>query len=205
MAITINGTGSITGLTAGGLPDGSVVAADLASSLDLTGKTVTLPSGTGGKVIGTKFQWMEATNTSTPSSNTWYNTGVVFTYTPVSSSSVLSISLTGTMGTTNNGVVRLLAGSTNVLDATPVGSTSLGYGDMYAQNDSWGWRNRNLNWHYAPGTSGSAITFTLQGLSTGTNNTFRLGRMTTTSNVYNITSGVQLTILECAGTRSELT
>ena len=51
MAITINGTGSITGLTAGGLPDGSVVAADLASSLDLTGKTVTLPSGTGGKVL----------------------------------------------------------------------------------------------------------------------------------------------------------
>ena len=51
MAITINGTGSITGLTAGGLPDGSVVAADLASSLDLTGKTVTLPSGTGGKIL----------------------------------------------------------------------------------------------------------------------------------------------------------
>jgi hypothetical protein len=31
MAITINGTGSITGLTAGGLPDGSVTAADLAA------------------------------------------------------------------------------------------------------------------------------------------------------------------------------
>jgi hypothetical protein len=31
MAITINGTGSITGLTAGGLPDGSVTADDLAA------------------------------------------------------------------------------------------------------------------------------------------------------------------------------
>ena len=51
MAITINGTGTITGISAGGLPDGSVVAADLASSLDLTGKTVTLPSGTGGKIL----------------------------------------------------------------------------------------------------------------------------------------------------------
>ena len=51
MAITINGTGSITGLTAGGLPNGSIVADDLASSLDLTGKTVTLPSGTGGKIL----------------------------------------------------------------------------------------------------------------------------------------------------------
>ena len=180
MAITINGNGSLTGIT-------------------------DYPNSSVGQVIGTKFQWMEATNTSTPSSNTWYDTGVVFTYTPVSSSSVLSISLTGTMGTTNNGVVRLLAGSTNVLDATTVGSSSLGYGDMYAQNDSWAWKNRNLNWHYAPGTSGSAINFKLQVLIVGSNNTFRLGRMTSTGNVYNITSGVQLTILECVGTRSELT
>jgi len=33
MAITINGTGSITGLTAGGLPDGSVTSADIASGV----------------------------------------------------------------------------------------------------------------------------------------------------------------------------
>ena len=65
MAITINGTGSITGLTAGGLPDGSVVAADLASSLDLTGKTVTLPSGTGGKILQVvSTQYATATSVS---------------------------------------------------------------------------------------------------------------------------------------------
>lgn len=61
MAITISGSGTITGLSAGGLPsgsvtsdtiaNGSVAAGDLASTLDLTGKTVTLPSGTGGKVL----------------------------------------------------------------------------------------------------------------------------------------------------------
>ena len=33
MAITINGNGSITGLSAGGLPDGSVTTDDLASSV----------------------------------------------------------------------------------------------------------------------------------------------------------------------------
>jgi len=32
MAITINGSGSITGISAGGLPDGSVTNADLANS-----------------------------------------------------------------------------------------------------------------------------------------------------------------------------
>ena len=60
MAITINGTGTITGLTAGGLPDGSIATDDLANNavtagklattLDLTGKTVTLPSGAAGKI-----------------------------------------------------------------------------------------------------------------------------------------------------------
>ena len=49
MAITINGTGTITGISAGGLPDGSVTAADLATTLDLSNNTVTLPAGVGGK------------------------------------------------------------------------------------------------------------------------------------------------------------
>ena len=35
MAIEINGSGTITGLSVGGLPDGSIVAADLASSIGL--------------------------------------------------------------------------------------------------------------------------------------------------------------------------
>ena len=66
MAITINGTGTITGISAGGLPDGSVVAADLASSLDLTGKTVTLPSGTGGN---TNTQYFTVTGKQTQTAN----------------------------------------------------------------------------------------------------------------------------------------
>ena len=42
MAITINGTGTITGLTAGGLPDGSITSADLASGAITAGA---LPNG----------------------------------------------------------------------------------------------------------------------------------------------------------------
>ena len=61
MAIEINGSGTITGLTAGGLPDATVTADDLASTLDLSGKTVTLPSGTGGKIL----QVVSATKTDT--------------------------------------------------------------------------------------------------------------------------------------------
>ena len=43
MAITINGTGSITGLTAGGLPDGSVTTDDLAADAVTSAK---IASGT---------------------------------------------------------------------------------------------------------------------------------------------------------------
>ena len=46
MAITINGSGTITGVSAGGLPDGSVTADDLASTLDLGSKTLTIPTNT---------------------------------------------------------------------------------------------------------------------------------------------------------------
>ena len=53
MAITINGSGSITGISAGGLPDGSVTAADLASSLDLSGKTITNMNPSGVYLGGT--------------------------------------------------------------------------------------------------------------------------------------------------------
>jgi len=51
MAITINGSGTITGVSAGGLPDNCITADDLATTLDLSGNTITLPSGTGGKVL----------------------------------------------------------------------------------------------------------------------------------------------------------
>jgi hypothetical protein len=72
MAITINGTGSITGLSAGGLPDGSITASDLASSLDLTGKTVTLPAGTGGKVLQVVQAWKSDYSTISTNINVGY-------------------------------------------------------------------------------------------------------------------------------------
>jgi hypothetical protein len=86
MAITINGTGSITGLTAGGLPDGSIVAGDLASSLDLTGKTVTLPSGTGGKVLQV-VQASKTNTTSTINQDSFTDLGLSASITPTSTSS----------------------------------------------------------------------------------------------------------------------
>ena len=64
MAITINGTGSITGLTAGGLPDGSIVSSDLASGAITSGA---LPAGTILQVVQT-VKTDTATHTSSNSS-----------------------------------------------------------------------------------------------------------------------------------------
>jgi|694.fasta_scaffold135351_2 hypothetical protein len=51
MPITINGSGSIAGLNAGGLPSGSITADNMASSLDLSSKTVSLGITSGANLI----------------------------------------------------------------------------------------------------------------------------------------------------------
>ena len=96
MALVLNGSGSITGLSAGGLPDGSVTADDIASTLDLSGKTVTLPAGVGGKVLQAvnDFQSVQYTTNS----NSWQTAGPSISFTPVSSSSTIIIVVTGIFG-----------------------------------------------------------------------------------------------------------
>jgi len=95
MAITINGSGTITGITAGGLPDGAVTADDLASTLDLSGKTVTLPSGVGGKLVNMAYARHDFTSDAGTSSTSFVeiSTNARITYTPVSTSNTLRITL----------------------------------------------------------------------------------------------------------------
>ena len=120
MPISINGSGSITGLSAGGLPDGCVTAGDLASTLDLTGKTVTLPSGTGGKVL----QVVSTTKTdvfSTTSSTYVPVTGLSVSITPSSTSSKIFLIFTGYGSNTGAGtryVFLMRRNSTGILRAT---------------------------------------------------------------------------------------
>lgn len=66
MSVTINGT---TGIDK--VQDGSIVADDLASTLDLSSKTITLANGTAG--AGKVLQVLQSTsNTQTTSSSTSY-------------------------------------------------------------------------------------------------------------------------------------
>ena len=114
MAITINGTGTITGISAGGLPDNCVTADDLASTLDLSSNTVTLPSGTGGKIL--QIVQTEKTDTSAlqvTAQGQWHD---VFsrTITPVAAGSSIHIAWYTSVSTqTQNqrGTFRVLRGT----------------------------------------------------------------------------------------------
>ena len=91
MSITINGSGSLTGISSGGLPDGIVTADDLHTTLDLSGKTLTLPSEDTLKVkaVTTKVQSFESSISS--STGTYTDTGVFIKHTPTSTDAKLVI------------------------------------------------------------------------------------------------------------------
>lgn len=98
MAITINGSGSITGLVSGGLPDGSVTAADLADTyLTPTGDGSGLTGISGGKVAqvvtGQKTDVFMLSGLIT----SFYNI-VSVTITPSSTSSKILLSYHGNWG-----------------------------------------------------------------------------------------------------------
>ena len=78
MAITINGSGTITGVSAGGLPDGIIAADELAS-------------GVGGKVL----QVVQGLSTSSVSNaTTTFTSAVSVAITPSSTSSKILVTST---------------------------------------------------------------------------------------------------------------
>ena len=86
MALELNGT---TGVSL--VQDGVVTAADLNSTLDLTGKTVTLPSGVGGKVLQVKSTNKTNTFVSSGSTGAYDITGLSVDITPSSTSSKILV------------------------------------------------------------------------------------------------------------------
>jgi hypothetical protein len=78
------------------LSDSAVTSNKIASTLDLTGKTVTLPSGTGGKVVGYKYVQDNAKKYLTSS-------GVLIstTYTPLNASNKIIVRFCLMVGLSN--------------------------------------------------------------------------------------------------------
>ena len=84
MAITINGTGSITGLTAGGLPDASITSDDIAA-----GAVTAAKIGYAGAIL--QVVQTVKTDTSSHTGATWGDTNLSATIVPSSVSSKILV------------------------------------------------------------------------------------------------------------------
>ena len=211
MAITINGTGSITGLTAGGLPDGSVVAADLASSLDLTGKTVTLPSGTGGKILNVWQGVFTGIQSFAPGSGAVGPradiTNLSVTLTPTSASSRFLITCSINMGGgSNSPAYYLMRDSTDILlNTSSLGATTLATWGAHQSGDPgyiYSADLQTISYVDSPATT-SSITYKVQGqnafgagVAVFVNTSQANGRAAPDPNYYNVRGCSTITVME---------
>ena len=160
MAITINGTGSITGLTAGGLPDGSITSDDIAAGAVTAAK---LAAGAGGKIL----QVVQGSSDSVVSGagSTWVaNPATVSITTSSASSKILLLFHSSAWGTSLNDMgYRFLRGT------TPIGVATSGAYAMkatqlnavqYAQN--YVLNPVSMNFLDSPGAAGT-YTYSVEG------------------------------------------
>jgi hypothetical protein len=137
------GSGSITAAKLAdtyltGIGDGTVTAAKLASTLDLSGKTVTLPSGTGGKLL----QVVSTTKTDTFSttSNSYTDvTGLSVSITPSSASSKILVMAMISEGTADAAMrgFRLMRNSTAIAIGASAGSRNQSSVSVYQGNSDY--------------------------------------------------------------------
>lgn len=137
MTVTIDGTTGVSlvqdgVVTAADLASGAVSADKLASTLDLTGKTVTLPSGVGGKVINKYSDDYTGQNSLTSGAGTgYYDTGLDLSITPTSASSVFLILAT------LNSVYAESGGNTSVHYRLERQINGAGYSTIYQGGNGW--------------------------------------------------------------------
>jgi len=166
MPIAINGTGTITGISAGGLPDGCITNDDIASSTITSAK---LASGATNPKLG-QIQSTNTTNVFTTTSATYVDvTGLSVSITPTSSSSKIFV-LYSVFGTsTNHAAMRLVRDSTAINVGTAGGTRTLASGIGF-QIDSApsGYEGGVVSGNFvdSPNTT-SAVTYKIQVLTYG--------------------------------------
>ena len=179
MPVTINGDGSISGLSAGGLPAGSVTDATIAgmsssklsgalpaiSGANLTGisASVTATNMPAGTIVKYQHTTSAASNniTSTQSWTTFSGTQVDFT--PTFSNSKLDLTWTFALeGDQNVNVIGF-----RIYRESPIGGSASSIGESY-QHSHWGtgsWTGPGqivLNWNDSPGVT-TPVRYYVQG------------------------------------------
>ena len=125
MAITINGSGTITGISAGGLPDGVITSDDLASSLNL------------GKILQV-VQTVKTDTTSTSGTSYADISGFSVSITPSSTSSKVLVMVSLIIGVDYQFFARLVRNSTAILLGDSDGSRIQSTFGLYGGGNSIG-------------------------------------------------------------------
>lgn len=191
-------------VTSDKIVDGTIAAGDLADTLDLSGKTVTLPAGTGGKVL----QVLSATKTDTQSfasSATFSDiSGLSITITPTNASSKFLIMWSVSAGNGTDGshfYVRLQRNGTN-LALGDAASNRSGASGMVINTGHAGQRLTNASTYLDSPATTSAITYKLVGTSNWTGGgTSWVNRSTRDQNLagYDGRDSSSITVMEIAG------
>ena len=164
-----DGSGALSFATVSTTPaDGSITATKLASTLDLSGKTLTLPAGVGGKIIQVKYKRGGVTTSS--NSGGWTDSvesGLNVDITPVLSSSFILVQMHSVGGNTSSGrsfFLRLRRKINNTGD-TNVASFQIGDGNnggiqslalTHVDNDPGNWNTSHvINYRIRFGKDGS--------------------------------------------------
>ena len=179
MPLTLNGSGTVSGISAGGLPDGIIQSADLAS-------------GVGGKILQVK-QVVKTDSYSFVSSSNDERldiTGLTIDITPVSASSKILVEYRVNVGGPNGAyriLVHLMRGSSDIYkgdqDSGQTNQTRCS-NHINTMNDGVGASRTALTTGQfldSPNTT-SAITYKLQIHTANSGNTYYVNRSAYTSN-----------------------
>ena len=119
MPIAINGSGTLTGISVGGLPDGIVDADMLAANAVTAGK---LASGVGGKILQVVYDQKTDTASNSLASQAWwsiYNAGLQVSITPSSASNKILLMATVTFSE-GSGQIYMLRFEKNGAEITDI-------------------------------------------------------------------------------------
>jgi len=168
MPITISGSGTVTGISAGGLPDGSITSDDLAAGAVTAAK---LAAGVGGKIL----QVVQAVKTdafSTASTSFVDITSYSASITPSSASNkILVIADVSFGGADGYMLFKLLRNSTDIYIGDASGSDAQAFYSAYGQPASNGYlanstARTNATFLDSPATT-SSITYKVQTRTNG--------------------------------------
>ena len=158
MAIVINGSGTLSGLAVGGLPDGTVdagtLATDSVTAAKLEASAITsadLPAGSVLQVVSATF------GTSTSSTTTsWVNTPITASITPTSTSSKILISVNTPVYVASAGTY---AGRTSIFRGTSTGTnlghSALGFANIWNADGTGSGDNAGMSYLDSPSTTSS--------------------------------------------------